>query len=61
LTTGQLFLHSWRHFFGLQRSELTIAIRVSRSVISLYLFSLFLSPLVIKSNKAKGKFGQFEE
>ena len=31
LTTGQLFLHSWRHFFGLQRSELTMAIRVRRS------------------------------
>lgn len=33
-TTGQLFLHSWRHFFGLQRSELTIAIRVNRSAIT---------------------------
>jgi hypothetical protein len=28
LFTGQDFLHSWRHFFGLHRSELTIAIRV---------------------------------
>jgi hypothetical protein len=25
-TTGQDFLHSWRHFFGLHLSELTIAI-----------------------------------
>lgn len=29
LTTGQLFLHSWRHFLGLHLSELTIAIRVN--------------------------------
>jgi hypothetical protein len=28
LTTGQDFLHSCRHFLGLQRSELTIAMRV---------------------------------
>ena len=34
LTTGQLFLHSWRHFLGLHLSSLTIAIRVSRSAIS---------------------------
>jgi hypothetical protein len=25
-TTGQDFLHSWRHFFGLHLSELTMAI-----------------------------------
>lgn len=31
LTTGQLFLHSWRHFFGLHLSLLTMAIRVNRS------------------------------
>lgn len=29
-TTGQLFLHSCRHFFGLHLSELTIAILVNR-------------------------------
>lgn len=29
LTTGQLFLHSCRHFLGLHLSELTIAIRVN--------------------------------
>ena len=34
MTTGQLFLHSWRHFLGLHLSSLTIAIRVSRSAIS---------------------------
>lgn len=34
MTTGQLFLHSCRHFFGLHRSELTIAIRVNRSAIA---------------------------
>lgn len=34
LTTGQLFLHSWRHFLGLHLSSLTMAIRVSRSAIS---------------------------
>lgn len=28
-TTGQVRLHSWRHFFGRQRSSLTIAMRVS--------------------------------
>lgn len=33
LTTGQLFLHSCRHFFGLHLSVLTIAIRVRRSAI----------------------------
>jgi hypothetical protein len=33
LTTGQLFLHSWRHFLGLHLSSFTIAIRVSRSAI----------------------------
>ena len=27
-TTGQLFLHSWRHLFGLHRSLLTMAILV---------------------------------
>ena len=32
-TTGQAFLHSWRHFFGLHLSELTIAILVSFSAI----------------------------
>jgi len=26
LTTGHAFLHSWRHFFGLHLSELTMAI-----------------------------------
>ncbi|PWN53934.1 hypothetical protein IE53DRAFT_309315 [Violaceomyces palustris] len=31
LTTGQDFLHSCRHFFGLHLSELTMAIRVSFS------------------------------
>jgi hypothetical protein len=31
LTTGQLFLHSWLHFFGLHFSALIIAIRVKRS------------------------------
>ncbi|KVH91582.1 hypothetical protein Ccrd_006404 [Cynara cardunculus var. scolymus] len=30
---GQLFLHSCRHFFGLQRSSLIIAIRVNLSAI----------------------------
>ncbi|RKP24128.1 hypothetical protein SYNPS1DRAFT_7454, partial [Syncephalis pseudoplumigaleata] len=30
-TTGQLFLHSCRHFLGLHLSELTRAIRVSFS------------------------------
>lgn len=35
MTTGQLFLHSWRHFLGLHLSEVTIAIRVNRSDISL--------------------------
>lgn len=32
-TTGQLFLHSWRHFFGLHLSWLTIAILVNLSAI----------------------------
>lgn len=36
-TTGQLFLHSCLHLFGLQRSAFTIAIRVSLSVSSLCL------------------------
>lgn len=31
LTTGHIFLHSCRHFFGLHRSSLTMAIRVSVS------------------------------
>lgn len=30
-TTGQDFLHSWRHLLGLHLSELTMAIRVSLS------------------------------
>ncbi|KAI9593846.1 hypothetical protein BDF19DRAFT_386933, partial [Syncephalis fuscata] len=34
-TTGQLFLHSCRHFFGLHLSELTSAIRVSFSAMLL--------------------------
>ena len=34
LTTGQLFLHSCLHFFGLHLSPLTIAIRVRRSDIA---------------------------
>merc|ERR1719473_895599 len=49
-TTGQNFLHSCLHFFGLQRSELTMAIR-----------SLALSPassslpfLPISSDASKG-------
>ena len=33
-TTGQDFLHSWRHRLGLHLSELTMAIRVSLSVSS---------------------------
>jgi hypothetical protein len=33
LTTGQLFLHSCLHFFGLHLSALTMAIRVSLSAI----------------------------
>lgn len=33
LTTGQDFLHSWRHFFGLHRSLLTMAILVSLSCV----------------------------
>ena len=36
-TTGQDFLHSCRHFFGLQRSLLTMAIRVSLSWVLLSL------------------------
>ena len=39
-TTGQLFLHSWRHFFGLHLSVFTIAIRVRPA--SSPLFDLFL-------------------
>jgi hypothetical protein len=31
LTTGQDFLHSWRHFFGLHLSLLTMAILVNSS------------------------------
>ena len=33
LTTGQDFLHSWRHFLGLHRSLLTIAILVNLSCV----------------------------
>lgn len=33
-TTGQDFLHSWRHFFGLHLSSETIAIRVTFELIS---------------------------
>lgn len=40
LLTGQLFLHSWRHFLGLHRSELTMAIRVNRSAMALPLYPL---------------------
>ena len=36
-TTGQLLLHSWRHFFGLHLSRFTMAILVSSS------WTLFLS------------------
>ena len=43
LTTGQLFLHSWRHFLGLHLSELTMAIRVNRSAIDLCLCQNLLS------------------
>ena len=32
LTTGQDFLHSWRHFFGLHLSLLTIAILVNSPI-----------------------------
>lgn len=38
LTTGQDLLHSCLHRFGLHLSELTIAIRVSRSVSSIDFF-----------------------
>lgn len=38
LTTGQLFLHSCRHFLGLHLSAFTIAIRVNRSdILPVYL------------------------
>lgn len=36
-TTGQYFLHSCRHRFGLHLSELTMAIRISLSVSSVAL------------------------
>jgi hypothetical protein len=32
LTTGQPFLHSWLHFFGLHLEALTMAIRVKESL-----------------------------
>lgn len=44
--TGQFFLHSWRHFFGLQRSELTIAILKRDSSTGPSLFASFLGAIL---------------
>ena len=41
LTTGQNFLHSWRHLLGLHLSLLTMAIRVKASFASSFLSFLF--------------------
>lgn len=41
LTTGQYFLHSCLHFFGLHRSELTTAMRVGVSSLSFFVFVFF--------------------
>ena len=52
-TTGQLFLHSCRHLFGLHLSELTMAILVCLSVSSVALFGGIL--IVIQWTKKDKK------
>lgn len=54
-TTGQLFLHSWRHFLGLHLSELTIAILVNRSDIAPALFSSPPTSSNLLTNRPKSK------
>jgi hypothetical protein len=54
-TTGQLFLHSWRHFLGLHLSELTIAILVNRSDIAPALSSSPPTSSNLLSNRPKSK------
>ena len=46
-TTGQDFLHSWRHFFGLHLSVLTIAILVRASCSFWSLLFIFFRLLIL--------------